>query len=658
MLFFSLSKNCKPKQNQKENIKKRKMDQTFYVPAGLAPLQRELFEILVQLHKNSLLSLLKDPEDELTTRLNSEGNQAVKKGLSDQVMLALLDANLNLVFNHPYLLVEHYMPKKLLLMESHERLMFASDKFAKFDKLLNLLMGLEKNLDLIIVGESVKELDLIEAFILGRDLHYKRYSGAQLYEEKQPIPVAPVVTKKPYENRDDDYVAKVHKKSKLKKSSKLNLHLITSQKFKSFNFYQVTGGDSSSSDNTNETKEFKVDFIISFDEHLDKKNDNIEMIRNLNNDKLIPLIKLLVLNSKTHGMLKYHGESSPVLPQEHLKEGAETEEDLSQDKILLYSSLVTRREDSINKYDEQFGRLLENLKPFFNSPKSELWPISGLPNFKIQNKTDIINSINTDYSFDIFRKFNSDFKTDNVIISDEIDLKEYKILLTKLTIDRIEGIEEFINNEVNSLESKREYCTNEQNNIEDVKVKLGGMFKESKKLEQDLEGIDKTNERLTNELNKYTEINNELKSENEKLNKIISKEIVLNEDDLDKEIEQLTKELNSLTDSNTALSSQIDSLRTEYQHITTTAAEKSNLVKSLTAENTALTSKLNGPGLKLRQLQNEDAQIVNAETIKRLNKNLVFLQRYNSNLNDVVKQRISSLPVGRNGRLYRSTTPF
>lgn len=128
----------------------------FRIPIGLTALQRDLVEVLVQAHKTQLLER---QVDELLLR------------------------NIHLLTNHPFLLVDHYMPKQLLQMETHEKLLEASDLFHKLDKLLCRLQRTRYRV--LLVGSSIKELDLVEAFINGRDLSYKRYSGMSLYEPQE-----------------------------------------------------------------------------------------------------------------------------------------------------------------------------------------------------------------------------------------------------------------------------------------------------------------------------------------------------------------------------------------------------------------------------------------------------------------------------------------
>jgi hypothetical protein len=433
------------------------------------------------------------------------------------------------------------MPKQLLLMETHEKLMEASDLFNKLDKLLQVLM--KTKYKVMLIGSSVKELDLVEAFIMGRDLCYKRYSGMSLYE--------------PQELTD-----------------KLQLYLVTRQQL-------LTG----------------VDLIISLDAGFKVHSS-------------IPLIDFVSIQSPTHGLMKYDKDTATL------------------------NFLVKRTEDFTQVY-KPFGEVFEALNPLNFSN----WPMV-LPEFQTFSQGEILDSL---YS-----------KDEKKI---KMDYHEYKKLLTQFTLERLEHIHKLIYEKNQQLKPLRLRSMLYHNQWDQEKLNIGTMFKESMKLKDETTGNEQKLERLTLEYQKYEENLDALSMELEYLNKLENGEETVDDEVLDKEIEELQANLDSITKENDA-EYKMDALRSQYQKITSTAAEKSVLASSLKKQNDEFVQKLTGMGSILRQQSQTKQQERMDLELRKAHANLNFLKSHNEKLSQLVKERVSTLSVGRNGRLHRSTTPY
>lgn len=617
------------------NLKK-----VYYLPVGLSPVQRDLHEILIKLHKGSIISELTDKDDALGssyTKNSPTDYDSFYPILTDDDMQNLLYRNMTLISNHPYLLVEHYMPKKLLLMESHERLFLASDKFNKFDRLLNVIQDL--SLNIVIVGHNIKELDLIEAFILGRSLNYKRYSGTSLYEEQKESKSEQNGHKLGNGNtdkkstKDDDYIPRSQRNPKAQKPPfPLTLHLITHQQLKSTYFEGVT-----------------LDFILSFDPSVDENDSHINYLRTTSNvayssELPIPLIKIVVSESQHHGFLK-------------LKDTTDDLDALR--KKTLYSAVANRGSDHSHDFDEAFGISYQNIKAFFQDPFGKKWPVADLPDFKVHSNEEVIQSVEQDYSTD-FRETltNKRIKTDIIVVPQQLDIKEYHRLLAKMTIARMASVEKTININKEKIKPLRLKSTIRHNEIDNVKLKVAELFKESKKLNEEAGVAEKRYERLELEYEKFEQSEKTLIEKKTNLTKIKNGETVLKDEELDGELKELEEFLAKLKTENEELSEKSGTLRAEYQLSTSEAAEKSTSAKALDTRNKELQAKIDGQGKKLRQLKNEDIKISTDEEIGKLRANLKFLEFYNNKLTETVKEKVSTLNVGRNGRVYRSTTPY
>ena len=153
-----------------------------YLPVSLTNFQKDLIEILVSLHAASFHDELEGKEPQSGTTVNGF------PALSSRQLTYMFNTHVRAVANHPCLLVDHYMPRQFLRMEPTERLISSSDKFLILQELLHCLSNMKNPItgDLLriaIISHSVKELDLLESIILGKQFKLKRLSGTALYAE-------------------------------------------------------------------------------------------------------------------------------------------------------------------------------------------------------------------------------------------------------------------------------------------------------------------------------------------------------------------------------------------------------------------------------------------------------------------------------------------
>lgn len=153
-----------------------------YLPVSLTDFQKDLIEILVSLHATSFHEELEGKEPISGTTVNGFPS------LSSRQLTYMFNTHVRAVANHPCLLVDHYMPRQFLRMEPTERLISSSDKFLILQELLHCLSNMKNPItgDLLriaIISHSVKELDLLESIILGKQFKLKRLSGTALYAE-------------------------------------------------------------------------------------------------------------------------------------------------------------------------------------------------------------------------------------------------------------------------------------------------------------------------------------------------------------------------------------------------------------------------------------------------------------------------------------------
>lgn len=156
-------------------------DLIYYLPINQTLVQKELIELMVQLHKKSILkSLGKIKTENSDSATDSKGNPL----LNENVMLETFVSSVKQIDNHPTLLVNHFIPKNLLLLDTKENIINSSLKYVRLDEILNCIIARKKQKTIIISVSNAKELDLVESILIGKSgLQYYRFSGASLYYE-------------------------------------------------------------------------------------------------------------------------------------------------------------------------------------------------------------------------------------------------------------------------------------------------------------------------------------------------------------------------------------------------------------------------------------------------------------------------------------------
>ena len=149
-------------------------NRVVFLPTYLTRLQRDISEAIVQMFAPALEQQLHG-RSSITRLLSGGGAEAVDA----------LYEHLAVVCRHPLLVVDHFVPKKLLLSETSERLVSMSGKLETFNRLVDRLVDRcdgGKGYSLLVVAQSVKELEWIEGVIVGKRLKYENLSARKLFD--------------------------------------------------------------------------------------------------------------------------------------------------------------------------------------------------------------------------------------------------------------------------------------------------------------------------------------------------------------------------------------------------------------------------------------------------------------------------------------------
>jgi hypothetical protein len=142
-------------QNMYESSEFEPEQRIYYLPTILTRIQKELLEVMIQIFSTDLLNEIHSKNQRGS--INSLLDNASSPILNSYDKLNLLFDQLMIIDKHPSLLVDHFIPKKLLLLETNEKLSTLSGKFLLFNKLVDTFIEEAKvPFHLLVVAPSIK----------------------------------------------------------------------------------------------------------------------------------------------------------------------------------------------------------------------------------------------------------------------------------------------------------------------------------------------------------------------------------------------------------------------------------------------------------------------------------------------------------------------
>ncbi|CAN3376127.1 hypothetical protein DIURU_001922 [Diutina rugosa] len=169
----------------------------YYLPTLLTTLQRELVEVVISMFRKEIdsISLEKQSRTRISNLVDAPDDvpSTSTPQFSNFDKIRLLFDQLMIIDKHPSLLVDHFIPRKLILSELNERVLTLSTKLQMIDRVVDgLIDGLKSTNNsgyhMLLVAQSAREIELVEGLIIGKDLYYQNLSNSKLYDDKCPIP--------------------------------------------------------------------------------------------------------------------------------------------------------------------------------------------------------------------------------------------------------------------------------------------------------------------------------------------------------------------------------------------------------------------------------------------------------------------------------------
>lgn len=659
--------------DQRMNIYDYEPDQRiYYLPTVLTRIQKELLEVMIQIFSADVLNEIHSKK--LRGSINSLLDNATSPATSSYDKLTLLFDQLMIIDKHPSLLVDHFIPKKLLLLETNEKLSTLAGKFLLFNKLVDTFID-EATLPfhVLVVAPSIKELELIESLVIGKKMYYKNLSSNKLYEDNRDIP-------------------------DLSSSSfKVCLYLITSQQL--YNNYL------SSSD-----RDTKFNLIFSFDMKLDISSPSIEFLKS--ESKYTTILIPIPIYSLEHIILQ--------IPEPPRSFELRNDEKAFKWKVQVLNTLIVNRfnifEDQKDFFIQQYGGRMSKILAWMKDGRGK-----HFQNLMKEFDEKLVLNFSDDK---VIKKVGISYLSKEVI-RDTIgnyDYKLYRATLAQYFNNRVIQLEEEIQKKYHEeLPALRNEETERQTRLDDFNDQIGDNYRKLRRLNEDAGFAEKKLARADVDLLKKQQIRDELQKKLDLLKEKTSKEKedvemktenqeeirvplridvtqegnesevqphiseVPKEMDVDVKtdvtsstlqgtiknqqqlLEELSTEIKVLSDEYDKINEENDNIRLKYQTSSSEAVQLSTQLAKLKEQNSQIEQKLNGPGMRsLPQLIKKDAISSYEAELSVIRKSNAFIASFfRDKLDKVTKERQGIIEATASGsssrpsnRISRATTPL
>lgn len=140
----------------------------YWLPTTMSLYQKELTDQIVSLHYSDILRYFETKDYKEDVILHSMETMCLNSGY---------------VATHPYLLIDHHLPKSLITKDMPNHLAETSGKFTVLRDLINLVQKYET--DTALVCHPGRTMDLVEALLLANKVNIKRYDGHSIKSKQK-----------------------------------------------------------------------------------------------------------------------------------------------------------------------------------------------------------------------------------------------------------------------------------------------------------------------------------------------------------------------------------------------------------------------------------------------------------------------------------------
>lgn len=692
-----------PQDNELNNV--------LYLPTSLTRIQKIVSEIIVQIFapmlkqelqkkraRASISSLLESPED----NEYSEGAQLNKSDSERRrsQQIALMFEQLRQLSMHPALLIDHFVSKNMLLLETKERLLSMSGKLVLFNQIVDALAAAydpavlpgipSDDYDLLVVSDTITELEWIEGTIIGKNLSYKNLSTRRLFEEQSsPSREALLRQQRDAVAMDEDASSSSNgslagesrrkrrhilnrRKTLAEIKPRLTVHLVTTrQLYESF------------------LSSVKFDMVFSFDPSPDLSSASFEMLRS--NSKAAARQSLLGHSFKTPVLIPI-----PIFSMEHLietipapsvnLEGSHGSEGKSGWMLHVIGAFVANRhrlyerkegdQHELGLFMSVYGKNMRKLQELLFEWHKVVIPSSH------SFLQEAVLLLQLSWTEELFQKHLDDdylaelnpFKMENCISKATEEFLDYNAFKSKLAVALNEATEQIEVNLQQGIKSvlpkQRQEATDEQLKIDEAEDQMAEMYRRLRKLNEDASIVDRKYNRTESGFSRLEKLHQENAHMLEHLHEVIKSS---DESGFEKLSGEQDEVLDSLTQEKERLQGELDksheegeALRESYQTRSSEAVKASAELHVLKTTEEKLSRRLNGPGIQaLPSLTRKDEQMNYEYRRNRMKKENDFIEGFfKEYLDKMTRERSAALDNSfgsssrPSNRISRSSTPF
>lgn len=659
----------------------------YYIPTSLTDTQVVLIQILLHLisetlinevkqrrKKTSIDSLLEVSSMETPMGAATAGNgfSSVNSKVKNMQLVCMCFNSLLTINNHPSLLVNHFMPKRLLLLQPTSSQALMSGKLQLFNNLIDSILDRNRATPnefypVLVVARNNKELELIEGLIIGKCLRYSNSGNMKLYDDKRSI-------EKEIEEEED------------KKGVFLNL-IQTPQLYNNYMNKSISS----------------YKFIFSFDLKIDPTNPSIEFLRQKN---ACPIFVPIPIYSIEHLRLQI---PEPSTTQFDIDMSMDLDGEIGDDraasltsnptlmwKLKLLNALVV----NFSKFNHEKAQNNIDLFYYDNYGVKMQFFHDNL-NLHPQRINDLFTTFNDDlvmnFSDDrLLKKLNSIYEKQifgtmelgQPLTVDNFNSQFAKLLTFKLRQMSTEmGIiqgkdnndekqEGYGDDNEKGIGHKRSLTTSKQLHFDEDEVTIAESYHKLRKLNSDAHIVDRKLARVESDLQKCSEKDEDLENKLTQMKSItehtVSDLLLTTQSD---QIEKLKKELQDLLQEYDKLTNETEELRSKYQEGSSEAVTELQKQMKLKEELDKLNKKMQSPGMALLpDLMHKDTLLTTQHRLDKVRNQNEFLSAfYNDQISKMVTERqliIDSSGGGGSGytsvgsssrpgnRISRDSTPF
>ncbi|KAK6461250.1 class II histone deacetylase complex subunits 2 and 3-domain-containing protein [Scheffersomyces coipomensis] len=314
----------------------------YHLPTPMYEFQKELTDQIVSLHYPDILKYCE----------TNDTKELIVKSLE------ICIDNCMLVSTHPYLLINHYMPKNLTQKDLPNKLADTSGKFNVLRDLINVIISNSpsktKNIA-IVMKNNLKFFDLVDALLLGcsSNKNVKRYIGNNVQRESKKT------------NKGTD--------------SNTTIHLLPH--------------DGVIQRDEDQLEAVKFDTIIVFDGYVDTNHEFVKQIRSQNRRGEAIIIRLVPMKTIEHCKLYYENETGQ---KDHLYK-------LISAIVCLRAYIGNLPPDIFPIYNQKLTFLSSKFfdEVFRTSTRSNFppWPLPDLPSIPRFTAIDVESSLLTEVHY-------------------------------------------------------------------------------------------------------------------------------------------------------------------------------------------------------------------------------------------------------------------